>query len=395
MPPSESIAVEALADRTRLLHVGLMKTGTTAVQHAASTRRQLLLRHGVRYPGQRYNHRQPALALMGRTTSVSAERPDAWDTLMREVEADACRRIWISNEFISECDDDGARRFLDELGPRTHIAVTLRSVPAVLPSIWQQHVRTGTRLDFEAWLANALADAPDARLLPPAYGRHDQGAVVTRWARLAGGENVTVIVADKARPQHLEQAFAALLGLPSGVLTTSDQRGGAANRSLSAQEAALILRVNEILQPGQMTHDELTQILRGGAVARLLHTRQPPDTDSSVALPPWAHDRARQLGECYAATIAGSGVQVLGDLSQLSDLPAARGGRSTMPDLVPTELAAQAVVGAMSAGLNRGSDFGPTRPPAARALRSPAPTVRRLLRTAWRRSGLRRAVSRR
>lgn len=361
-----------LPEQTRLLHIGLMKTGTTAIQQAASARRKTLLRHGVRYPGRRYNHRQAALALMGRRSSTA--EADDWTELVREIEADPARRIWISNEFICGCDDAEASRFLHELGPRTHVVITLRGVPAVLPSIWQQDVKTGTRLDFEAWLAIVLADPPDPAALPPLYARHDQGAVVARWAQLAGPENVTVLVADKNRPRQLERAFEALLGLPAETLSPAKQRGGVVNRSLSAEEAALFLRVNQLLAPRQMSRDELTQILRGGAVARVLDTREPGSTDTPIALPDWADHRAAQVGEQYAAVIAGTGVRVVGDLDQLAARPRHRRGRATMPDVVPVDLAAEALLGAMSAGLNRGSDFGKIKPPAVRA---PASPVRR------------------
>lgn len=83
-----------LPPRARLLHVGLMKTGTTALQQAASRRRRVLLRHGVRYPGHRYNHRQAALALLRRRGGRGrSERPDDWDELLAEVAAERQRRI--------------------------------------------------------------------------------------------------------------------------------------------------------------------------------------------------------------------------------------------------------------------------------------------------------------
>ena len=128
-----------LPERSRLLHIGLMKTGTTALQRAASARRQTLLRHGVRYPGRLYNHRQAALALMNRGSRFARDErlADAWDALLDEIDQESDRKIWISNEFICGCDDRAAVQFLADLGARTHVVVTLRSVAATLPSLWQ------------------------------------------------------------------------------------------------------------------------------------------------------------------------------------------------------------------------------------------------------------------
>lgn len=380
----------------RLLHIGLMKTGTTAIQHAASSRRSLLRQAGVCYPGSRYNHRQAALARLGRPDDQPVE--DAWAVLLREIDAEPVSRIWISNEFICGADDATATGFLNDLGPRTHVVVTLRRVAEVWPSVWQQEVKTGTRVCLEAWLAAVLADPPDPAALPPLFARHNQGAVVARWSRVAGPERVSVLVADKTQPRRVEEAFEGLLDLPSGILDTSGQRGHQTNRSLSAPEAALFRRVNELLQPGQMNLDELTRVLRRGAIARVLDAHEPPGSADTITLPSWAWDGAARTGARYAEEIAATGVRVIGDLAELSRAPQTE-GRCTLPDTVPVEVAAQAVLGAMSAGLYRGPDFGPLRPPAAPAtgvqsaddwafalpVRRRVRSVRRWLGDAWRR----------
>jgi hypothetical protein len=335
-----------------------MKTGTTAVQRAANARRPMLLRHGVRYPGTLYNHRQAALALMGRNPRPPrGERsPDAWDELLHEIGHEPDRKIWISNEFICGCDDQTAARFLADLGARTHVIVTLRSVAATLPSLWQQYVKTGTTDNFEDWLAIVLTHPLDSPRMPVHFGRNDQGAVVARWARLAGPENVTVVIGDKADPRRIPSTFETLLGLPPGTLDPPRGGGFDTNRSLSAEEVSLFLKINQALPRGKMTEDELTRILRGGSMARVLNERTPPSSDSALVLPAWAARRASELGRRYAEVIDGAGVRVIGDLTELS-LTSAPPGRHTMPDQIPVELAAQAVIGAMSGQLHRGSDF--------------------------------------
>jgi len=367
-----------LPERSRLLHIGLMKTGTTAVQRAANARRPMLLRYGVRYPGTLYNHRQSALALMNRgPRSVRGERAsDAWDELLDEIGQEADRKIWISNEFICGCDDQTAARFLTDLGARTHVIVTLRSVAATLPSLWQQYVKTGTTDDFEEWLDIVLNHPPGHPRWPAHFSRNDQGAVVSRWARLAGPENVTVVIGDKADPRRIPSTFETLLALPPGTLDPPRGRGFDTNRSFSAEEVSLFLKINQALPCGKMTEDELTRILRGGSMARVLNERPPPSSDTALALPAWAARRAGELGGRYAEVIAGTGVRVVGDLTELS-LTATPAGRYTMPDLIPVDLAAQAVIGAMSGQLHRGSDF---RRPLPEHVRPP-----RLLRTIARR----------
>lgn len=348
-----------LPARSRLLHVGLAKTGTTALQSVASRRRADLLRHGVRYPGRRYNHRQAAFALYRRGGRDADPRPDDWDELETELAGDSRRRILISNEFIAGWDDAVAGRFLDQLGPRTHVVITLRSFGALLPSIWQQYVKSGYTVGFEDFLRIVLEGSARFDLLPPPnVDQHDQGEVVARWARVAGPERVTVVVGDKANRRLISTAIEELLDLPAGMLYDPAQGGADSNRSLSVDEARLLLAVNRILAAYPVEKDALVSVLRRGATARFLDECPAPGPSSALALPPWAGDAAATRGREFAAAIDAAGVAVIGDLDDLARVPQSRPGRRTGPDTVPTDVAAQALVGALSAGLGRGSNFG-------------------------------------
>lgn len=373
--------VPPLPSRARLLHVGLTKTGTTALQNVASRRRRELLQLGVRYPGRHYNHRRAAFALYRRDSRSADPRPDAWDDLLAELVDDQRRRVLISNEFIAGWDDVVAARFLEQLGPRTHVVITLRSYGALLPSIWQQYVKGGHTVGFEDFLRITLTGSTDAGPPPPHLDRHDHGLVVQRWCGLAGASRVTVVVGDKARPTLIPSAFEGLLGLPTGFLHDPTQGGSGTNRSLSAEEAGLLLAVNRILVDHELSEADLVRLLRRGATARFLDECRPGGPDAALSLPPWAAEAAAARGTTFAEQIAASGVRVLGDLRELGRVPRSRPGRWTTPDAVSTEVAAQALVGALSAALGGGSNFG--LPSGARPSRVPR-TTRRLLRGARR-----------
>lgn len=347
--------MEALPPRARLLHVGLMKTGTTALQSAASNRRRKLLRHGVRYPGWHYNHRNAALALFERGSGVERGGSDDWDRLMAQINADHTRRILISNELIAVGDEAVARRFRDELGPLTHVVFTVRSFASVLPSLWQQYVKSGNQQAFEEFLSRRLDDSLDP---PSDMARHDQAALVSRWARVFGPDNVTVIVVDKSEPCRVSSSFETLLGLPAGMLYEPVLTGEAVNRSLSVHEASLILTVNRLLDPYGLDQEEVDRLLFNGATKRMLDEAPAPDPDAQLILPPWAVEPATARSRQYAEAIAATGVRVIGDLEELSRPPRTDRGQWEISTSVPVEVAAQAVLGAVSAGLNRGSNFG-------------------------------------
>lgn len=352
--------MDALPPRSRLLHVGLMKTGTTALQMAASHRRDELLQHGVRYPGTHYNHRREAQALLRRTPSAQRDQRDYWDRLMTEVNADETCRILISNELIATGDETVARQLAEDLGPLTHVVFTVRSFSAVLPSLWQQYVKSGSQQDFEEFLTPRLADDVDP---PRDMAKHDQAAIVARWTEVFGPENVTVVVVDKSEPRRVPSSFEALLGLPSGMLYEPELRGESLNRSLSAHEASLLLTVNRLLAPKGLPKGEVDRLLLKGATARMLDECPAPDPDSQLVLPPWAVGPAVARSRQYAEAIAGAGVRVVGDLEELSRPPRADRGQSQVSTSVPVEVAAQAVVGALAAALDRDTEPSDEVPP--------------------------------
>lgn len=339
-----------------MLHAGLMKTGTTALQSAASDRRRTLLRRGVRYPGRHYNHRNAAVALFARDSDSSRHGPDDWDKLMAEINADRHRRILISNEMIGAADESTVRRFRDELGPTTHVVFTVRSFAALLPSLWQQYVKSGHRGSFDEFLARRLTD--DAVEQPSDMAKHDQAAIVSRWVDVFGSENVTVVVVDKSDPHRVSTSFEALLDLPDGLLHQPSMSGMSVNRSLSVHEASLLLTVNRLLDPHNLDRADVDRLVFNGAANRMLDECPRPSPDDELILPPWAVGPAVARSLQYAETIAASGVRVVGDLDELGRQPATGRGRWKISTTVPVEVAAEAVVGAMSAGLNRGSNFG-------------------------------------
>lgn len=339
-----------LPDRARLLHIGLMKTGTTGLQNAASGLREELLARGVRYPGTSLNHRTALTAVMGRGWGWNtAPQPEAWEALRAEIEAETERRVWVGHEFLSECDDDLARRFLDRLGERTHVVVTLRNYASVLPSAWQQTMKGGRTGTFEDWLKIMLAENPKMDATIRSQRRLDQGEVVQRWARVFGPENVTVVVVDKSTPNLLFDAFEEMLGLEPGLLSTFELDGYASNRSMSVEETALLRAVNAGLRH-EVSWTEYRWWLRYGVAGHMLGERGPGEHDTRLVLPTWAARRAAERSARFVEQIDGSGVRVVGDLGLL-DKPVPHEEHPVLDaPMVAVDAAAHAVLGAITQG---------------------------------------------
>ncbi|QGN33379.1 hypothetical protein [Microlunatus sp. Gsoil 973] len=357
---TRSQPVEPLPEGSRLLHIGIPKTGTTTLQRSAAYRRRELLEHGVCYPGKSLNHREAVSALMDRTlgwkNSESAPGYGIWRRIENEVKTSPAPRSLISHEFACESTDEQAGRFVEALGQQVHVVITVRGFADLLGSSWQQYVKAGYLKPYRTWLRQILGDPAKLKTTPTFYKRNDQAAIVDRWIRVAGVENVTVVIADKRRPDQLINAFEDLLGVPTGLLSALPAGGFAANRSLSMPEAELVRRINKIFRDQDMTWDRYVDLMRNGLIARLQENRRPGPDEPVLTLPEWAAKKALVRAGQYADAIAASGCRVIGDLDTLT-LPVRTVPR--LPDItsVPVDAAHEAIAGLLSAEDGRGAFF--------------------------------------
>ncbi|WP_062524252.1 hypothetical protein [Demequina rhizosphaerae] len=357
--------VESLPPGATLLHIGLPKTGTTAVQAAAARLRGDLLAQGVCYPGGALNHGRASNALMGRSTAVfEAGDISRWRRIARERRRHPDAVGWISYEQIVQAEPDVARRFLDELGPELHVVVTARAYVPMFASAWQQWVKDAGEVPFGAWLAEVLA----ARGADPAevpgwaagfWRRHDLPSIAERWARLVGPERVHVVVLDKRRPALLFDAFEGFLGLAPGTLASAPSDALLSNRSLSRAEAELVQGVNaRAVEAEALSRPLYYRVMRNGAVSTMLRDREPARAEGTVRAPLDAARAIAAAGADAARRLADLGVDILGDAALLGEVPAA--ADATLPEphaSVDPGLAAYAVLGAMSSALGEGVNF--------------------------------------
>ena len=237
-------------------------------------------------------------------------------------------------------------------GARVHVVVTLRSLTRILPSQWQQYLQNGFHFGYLEWLEGILSEPPQTPT-PGFWRRHRHDALITRWAAENGPENLTVIVVDESDRLMLLRVFESMLGLPAGFLVPEER---AANRSLTVAEAELVRLLNEEFSRRGWPHRNYARFMRYGAVEHMKNARQPSPDEPKIATPAWALARAAEISAEMARNIEALGVNIVGDISSLGDLPGGRAGtraRRTRPrdaGMVPVEAAARAALGAFIAG---------------------------------------------
>ena len=393
--PDPLLAIPSLPDGTRLLHIGPHKTGTTALQAAMWEARGAMLAQGVHPAG---SYRNPVSAVRAVTAQPSSytDRPPPmreWRALVREIEGAAEPHLVVSSEYFAHADGAAIRRIVADLDPaRIQVAVTLRPLSRVIPSMWQQNVQAGQRGSLDRWLHQLFPDAPgasDANF----WMLHRHHELVDRWAGVVGIERVTAVVVDDRDHAFVLRAFERLLGLRAGTLELVQDR---TNRSLTWNEAEAVRAFNAAFRRAGLDRGLHARVMRYGA-AQHLKRREPGGTEVPIRLPAWVADRVEAAATEIVAGIRASGVRVIGDLDLLTPAGTGSGG-SPHPVAATPAIAATMSMGLLAAaGATRGGPAGPhgrairpnpRRPPRRRTRPSDCPPT-------WSPARSRRAGSRR
>lgn len=346
-----------LPEGTRLLHIGPHKTGTTTVQGALWQARQEMRVHGVVYPGKGRQHTLAARAV----TAIRGPKgkqpatPGHWNTLVREVAGAREARVVVSSESFANADDVTVQRVVEALGgDRVHVVVTLRPLAKIMPSAWQQYVREGLQVSYEAWLRGMLDTPPYTWPTSRFWQRHRHDELVDRWASMVGTDKLTVVVADESDRQMLLRVFERMVGLPSGLLRPH----AVTNPSLMFGEVEVVRRINKAFHRRNWPDELYDRLVRKGFVRHLQLSDRPVQEEQRISLPTWAAERAARIGSEAAARIEASGVRIIGDISTLGYRPERSfGGPEGFPrPVLPSDVAAEALVATILAALGDSPD---------------------------------------
>lgn len=344
---------DALPDNAVLLHIGPHKTGTTAIQGLLASAREEMREHGVTYPGRRGAHHNEARAIRGRPAGwVHDSEPLPTEKVWRRFVRQAHRaqgRVVASSEFFAQCDAEQRARVVEDLGAdRLHVLVAARNPGSIALSTWQQVLRDGKAGHLDTWLQDRYRRATPGPADEGFWSWADAATLVEHWGEVLEVDRIRVVVIDEKDRDLLPTTFERLLALPEGLL--SQRVPPLSNRSLTSPEAELLRRAIALTKP-QLTWDEFSLFFRKGYSRRLLDARVPPRDEAKPVLPEWAADQAAAEAEWQIGRLRASGVQVVGDPENLRRVPAA--ADSVVLDEIPTDLAAEALAGVVSAAQSR------------------------------------------
>ena len=334
-----------------LLHIGVHKTGTTAVQTSLANSRDILDTWNVRYPGRLMAHREIASSVMGRplgwrTDGAKPPKAGLWEQTVADAHAYRGTTV-ISSEFFAESPLDVVQRIVGDVGvDRLHVVVTLRNLGRILPSAWQQNLKSGFETPYLPWIQRMLFQEDEATRNTIFWRRHRHDELVERWAGLVGPEHLTVVVVDDRVREGIFHHFEDLLELPRDTLY--DRRGEVSNRSMTLAEAAFLRRLNVAVggAAGWRAYPNRVQALM---VKSLVEGRSPEPGEARLATPQWALDRASEIADQMVTRIEATGVRMVGDPAVLRERIS--GPEEAVDDVtdLPVDAAISTIMGALEA----------------------------------------------
>ncbi len=328
---------------TRLvLHVGVMKSGTTFIQRVLLANQERLKEQGILFPGRRWRRQVVAVRDLMAQVDEQGNRldPDGpWNTMAAKI------REWPGTAIMS----------MEYLGPRSaaqiavvretfpdteiEVVLTVRDLARSITSMWTESVQNRGTKTWPGYL-KALRTGDDP--VGQAFWRQQRiTTVVKRWTAVFGAEHVTVItVPPPGAPRDtLWKRFASVAGIPED-LCDLDVVGNAA---LDAPSALVMRRLNERLAESEMDPKVYDRFVKRGLAKNGINER--PRRGPSVGLnSPWVMLLAkRELRELRALS-----PRVVGDLAELRSRPV----KGISPRKVSTEQQLEAAVDGMAALLD-------------------------------------------
>ena len=331
---------EPTSPRRVYLHVGAPKTGTTYLQMMLDAHRDRLLEDGCFYPRTRGSaHHVEARDLRNakpRQGYVHPAGPGSWDRLARIVgEWDGPGHVLLSSELLVFANPAHAKRAIRSLQPaEVHLVVTVRDLVRQIPAVWQERIKNGSTIDYDAFLRR-LGEDEDRGV----WNAQDPVQIAERWAQDIPAEHVHLVTVPPAGsdPRLLWTRFAEVIGVDADAYPSVPK---GANTSLGVAETEVVRRIN--VQVEKASWQFYSKHIKVGIAQGVLAGRS---DGARLVLPeemlPLVERRTKRIID----TIGERGYHVVGDLDDL--LPPADGrGVGPVPEPDIARLAEASAVAA-------------------------------------------------
>ena len=318
-----------------VVHVGLMKSGTTYLQGRLNANRARLAEQGILFPGPSWaRHARGVTDLL----QLPQGKPGAWASIRDEIREHPGTSI-ISMEYLGPIRQSRIDQLVGDFpGFEIRIVITARDLGRSVPAMWQETIknrRTWAWPDYLESIRNG-GEAGDA------FWRQQALATITqRWVKGTSASQVTIVTVPPpgAAPEELWDRFSKVAGISPAAWDDAPR----ADESLGAQSAAMMRRLNAELE--SLSRQEYKNRVKALA-KHTMGTRRGDEDTIGFTVPDWLKERARE----DAAVLERLGVPIIGDLAELAPLDVA----GVDPATVDAAGERDAAVAALAAVLREG-----------------------------------------
>jgi len=323
------------------LHIGAPKTGTTYLQGVLFRNRDRLRRAGVLYPGDTADaHFRATLSVRGLAFAGydDPRSAGAWRDLVAPVRLWDGDAVVLSHELLGGSTSETVASVVADLGAaETHVIYTARDFGRQVPAVWQEMVKNGRTLSYDAYLAQ-VTGARKGRGAKVFWRQQDVAAVLARWGEQVPAERIHLVTVPPAGSPSalLWERFCTVVGLDPAAYDRDVPR---TNASLGLAEAELVRRVNVALGD-RLAWPDFARLVKVRLAERLLARR--PDGDRA-RVPDELRDWFDAAADELVTELSGRGYAVVGDLADLRPRYGERGAPAVAPEGAVADAAAYAL----------------------------------------------------
>lgn len=290
-----------------ILHIGLMKSGTTFIQRRLEANPDLLAAQKICFPGQIWTDQVWAVGeYFGFERSLPPE-PGAWPRLLEEVRAHPGTAL-ISMEFLGPVIRPNIERFVAEFaGMEVSVVATVRDLGRNVPAMWQESLKNRHTFSWPEYVAGVRHSEGVAG--KHFWRQHATATMLQRWSEYVP-DLTLVTVPQGGGPELLWDRFAEACSISPGQW----QPGEHSNASIGAAASAYLLQLNQ--STGHLTWDEYNLEIKRKLTRGALTAYRDRDQPIGFRVEPWLLEKYEfQRGRLDQ--LQGRGLRVIGDLDEL------------------------------------------------------------------------------
>lgn len=312
-----------MAERV-VLHIGLLKTGTSYIQRRLMAGRRSLEDQGILFPPWRdqVDGVIDVLEIPRRPRPEAVE--GAWNRLVDSLDRYP-RTGLVSMEFLGPAREAAVDRMVAPFGSTpVEVVITARDLNRVLLAMWQETAKGFGTVPWSEYLQGVQEDTGAGRRF---WRQQRLGLVVRRWASVVGIGNVTVVTVPPpgAPAETLWDRFCEAARIDPAVCPPIRP----VNESLGAASAEVLRRVNEELAVWDVPWGAYSRVVKFGFAKEVLASARPEEPALGMPVPDWLVRRS----ESMRSNVEKTGVRVVGTLDDLTPVD--------VPGVTPTDVTAE------------------------------------------------------